>query len=368
MSERMIKPPIITAEDADQLNSKLQNELAEHLFMFCHYRPIPENPQTLSARFVPGILNLYIFSTDACFYLKNFNGFLINKKIFRNEGVPSSIRSPAQKIRDIINRITRLRTAIAHNGTISNEEYYQNWIKNTLNNKYPATTLADFDKLEKKLKGIRHNLIQFINDLIVEIGKLDKEKSQIVDAWEEKTIEVFSRKHNGIYESQLRNAYFDKTNNEPKWCDLEEWIENSIGFRFQLQIDELSNKIKIIENDINKRSIYLKQIDDIIKSGEPADIQKWNNHKKSIQEEIDKLSNQKNEKEKIQNEQQEKLDELKSKVEKYESKTTFFYDHLTNQLTQTLKELKEEKEIKFTLFPETFIREDIERNFPPPKP
>ena len=30
-----------------------------------------------------------------------------------------------------------------------------------------------------------------------------------------------------------------------------------------------------------------------------------------------------------------------------------------------LKELKEEKDPNFTFFPEYFIREDIERNFPP---
>lgn len=370
MSEAKIIPPIITSEDAEQLNTKLQNELAAHLFLFCHYRPIPENPQSKYARFVPDILNLYIFSIDACFYLKNFNEILNKYEIFKGGNIPSALYTPAQRIYNIVREIAQLRTAIAHNGTSESGDFYQNWIKGVLYNKYPASRLDDFEKLENKLFGMRDNLIKDINNVIVAIGKLDKEKNQIVDAWERKTIEVFSRKHNGIYERQLRNAYRDKTSNDkPKWSDLENWIEDSIGYRFQLQIDELTKQITTTENEIRKHKKFLKQIEAILVSSGDGDKQKWIQHKNCAQKTIDELIKQKDETKKLQDEQQEKLNKQLNQVDDYKQKgktiTKFFYDHLEEQLSQTLKELKEEKDPNFTFFPEYFIREDIERNFPP---
>ena len=56
--------------------------------------------------------------------------------------------------------------------------------------KYPASRLEDFEKLENKLFGMRDNLLKNINNVITEIGKLNKEKEQIVDAWERKTKEI----------------------------------------------------------------------------------------------------------------------------------------------------------------------------------
>ena len=369
MSETKIIPSIITSKDADQLNTKLQSELATHLFLFCHYSPIPENPQSKYARFVPGILNLYIFTTDACFYLKNLNEIFIKYKIFKDGSIPSAIYTPAKHIYNIVREIAQLRTAIAHNGTSESEEYYQNWIKGVIN-KYPASRLEDFEKLENKLFGMRDNLIKNINNIIIAIGKLNKEKEQIVDAWERKTIEVFSRKHNGIYERQLRNAYSDKTSNgKPKWSDLENWIEDSVGYRFQCQIDELTSQIASAENKISILMNSLKQIETILELSGDDDKQRWIKNKNSVQEEIDELIKQKDEKVKLQNEQKEKLNNQLSQMEDYKQDgktiTSFFYDHLAEQLSQTLKELKEKNDTNFTLFPEYFIREDIERNFPP---
>ena len=369
MSETKIIPSIITSKDADQLNTKLQSELAAHLFLFCHYSPIPENPQSKYARFVPGILNLYIFSTDACFYLKNLNELLIEYKIYKDGNIPSAIYAPAKHIYYIVREIAQLRTAIAHNGTLESEEYYQNWIKGVIK-KYPASRLEDFEKLENKLFGMRDNLLKNINNVITEIGKLNKEKEQIVDAWERKTIEVFSRKYKGIYERQLRNAYRDKTSNDnPKWSDLENWIEDSVGYRFRCQIDELTSQIATTENKISTLTNSLKQIETILELSGDDDKQRWIQHKNSVQKEIDELKKQKNEEEKLQNEQKDNLNNKLSQMEDYKQNgkkiTSFFYDHLAEQLSQTLKELKEKNDTNFTLFPEYFIREDIERNFPP---
>ena len=322
MSETKIIPSIITSKDADQLNTKLQSELAAHLFLFCHYSPIPENPQSKYARFVPGILNLYIFSTDACFYLKNLNELLIEYKIYKDGNIPSAIYAPAKHIYYIVREIAQLRTAIAHNGTSESEEYYQNWIKGVIK-KYPAST-----------------------------------------------IEVFSRKYKGIYERQLRNAYRDKTSNDnPKWSDLENWIEDSVGYRFRCQIDELTSQIATTENKISTLTNSLKQIETILELSGDDDKQRWIQHKNSVQKEIDELKKQKNEEEKLQNEQKDNLNNKLSQMEDYKQNgkkiTSFFYDHLAEQLSQTLKELKEKNDTNFTLFPEYFIREDIERNFPP---
>ena len=108
MSETKIIPSIITSKDADQLNTKLQSELATHLFLFCHYSPIPENPQSKYARFVPGILNLYIFSTDACFY--------------HHRGEASEVHSDDRENEDPPGRALQDRSAAdRHHGDIGRE-------------------------------------------------------------------------------------------------------------------------------------------------------------------------------------------------------------------------------------------------------
>lgn len=363
MSETVTKDPIITETEAEELNEKFQEALSQHLFLFCHYKPIPENPQNYSARFIAGVLNLFIFCCDSCFFLRGLEK-LFKEYVFEDR-IPNNIYKSICSIEYNAKKISALRTTIAHNGTDRSERWYINWVKEVLNNKYPPG-FHDYALLCDKLDGMRNNLLQSIKKLINEIAELPSaEKNKLISAWENKIIEVFARQHNNRYRDQLKLVYFSQSGNEPNDKELKGWIDDSIGFKLRTQEKDLKDEKNSLEEKLAKKEHALFMIKELcdkypddeslksIKKNAEKDLLK---HKEKLAKIYDCLAKTK-----------EQIEEInKDKENAYENKKTatdFFFSRVKDQMKQTLNEIKESED-SFTMFPECFIQIDIQKNFP----
>ena len=362
MSETVTKEPIITETEAEELNEKFQEALSQHLFLFCHYKPIPENPQNYSARFIPSVLNFYIFLCDACFFLKGL------KRIFQEhvfgDNIPKDLLNQIKSIKGIANTISELRTAIAHNSTENSEKKYVNWVKDVLRSKYPPG-FQDYELLCKKLDGMRDNLLKSIKKFISEISELPTaEKNKLISGWEDKIIEVFARKHNDLYINQLKIVYYSQSGDDPSFNDLDGWIDASIGFKLRAQEKRLENEKNSLEKKIanieQSLSSKIKKLCDIYPDDESLKTIKENakkdllKHKEKLAKIYDCLAKTK-----------EQIKEINNGKENAKTATDFFFSHVVkDQMKQTLNEMKETED-SFTMYPECFIQIDIQKNFPP---
>lgn len=365
MDVKYTREPIITEAKAEKLNELFQDALSQHLFLFCHYKPIPENPPNYSARFITGVLNLFIFCCDSCFFLKDLKK-IFNEYVF-GDIIPNNIYKSIKSIKNISDEIGALRTAMAHNGTDSSERWYINWIKKELNNTYPPEQTYHYEKLYQKLEGIRDNLLQKIKNLINEIAKLPPtEKQKLINGWEHKTIEVYARQHNNRYRDQLKLIYSSQSGYKPNFNDLDGWINDSIGYVLCIQEkkceDEKSSIEKLIANKeqaLNKIKKLCEEYPDdesinAIKENAENDLSKHQEDLLKVTEHLNKTSVQ--------------IEEIKKQKEKAykdgKTATDFFYSRVKDQMKQTLKEIKETED-SFTMYPECFIQLDIQKNFPP---
>ena len=364
MSETVTKKPIITETEAEELNEKFQEALSQHLFLFCHYKPIPENPQNYSARFIAGVLNLFIFCCDSCFFLKGLEK-LFKEYVFEDR-IPNNIYKSICSIEYNAKKISALRTTIAHNGTDRSERWYKNWVKEVLNNKYPPG-FHDYALLCDKLDGMRNNLLQSIKNLINEIAELPPaEKNKLISAWENKIIEVFARQHNNRYRDQLKLVYSSQSGHEPNFNDLDGWIDDSIGYGLRIQAKKCEDEKSSIEKLIANKEQALYKIKKLCE--EYPDDESINAIKENAENDLSKHQGDLLKVTDYLNKTSERIEEINKQKEKaYEDEKTatdFFFSRVKNQMKQTLKEIKE-TENSFTMYPECFIQLDIQKNFPP---
>ena len=94
----IVKDPIVTKEDAEKFNNLFKEKVAKHLFIFCNYSPIIENLQGQSARYIPNILNLYIFAVDSCFFLRRLPNIVKDEEFNAIKGHANEIKKYVAQI------------------------------------------------------------------------------------------------------------------------------------------------------------------------------------------------------------------------------------------------------------------------------
>ena len=372
--------PIVTADEAEDLNRAFCDAIGDpRLFLFCHYQPIPDNPQDPVARYIPNILNLFVFACDSCFFLADGETvrFLRDCKGFSKANKGYELNEALKIISSSIKDIQLLRACLAHNTSDDNGNYvarkkgkestfifdgklttqraeYETWVNSVIGKNHPETK-SEYEKLCAKLETIKKNLVSNISTFISCVKPLsDEYKKALISHWEERTIEKYAAnpmKPSSQFFNQLIAVYFSivagKTTCTRK--DLNAWVESSIGYAEGCNVSNLRTKISKLSKEINKLKWFIE------------------NKKSEISaEELSKFQEGLNELETSLSECQTNLDiaekELNTVLEECKKgQIDCFCKNLKAQLSKTL--ILEHEKIN-SLLPEVFLQAHIKRTFP----
>lgn len=375
--------PIVTAEEAEDLNRSFCNAIGDpRLFLFCHYQPIPDNPQEPTARYIPNVLNLFVFVCDSCFSLADgeTRSFLLGCNGFSEAGKIFELKEALKIILRSVKDIHLLRACLAHNTSDDNGNYvaryagqkwtfidngkltsqrteYETWVKSVIEKPQPETK-PDYEKLCAKLEDIKKNLVSNINTFISCVKALSVEyKKTLIQHWEERIIDHYSTnptKQTSMFFNQLISIYFSIAAGKSPCTkkDIEAWIESSVGYIEECHVKQLKGQKRSLEVDVNKCKMKL-QFKKTEGDAEAA---------KTLQGFLNGLEKELSECQSKLTDAEKELNTIIKESQNSEP-IAYFCKKLKSQLSQTL--MLEHHSIS-SLLPEVFLQAHINRTFPEP--
>lgn len=375
--------PIVTAEEAEDLNRAFCDAIGDpRLFLFCHYQPIPDNPQEPAARYIPNILNLFVLACDSYFFLADVetNKFLRDLKGFSDAGKLLELNRALKNISRSVNDIRMLRACVAHNTSDGNgnyvthqegrdwtfvhdgklttqRSYYEAWVTAAIGKTQPETK-TDYDNLCAKLETIKKDLVSSINVFISCVKALSGEhKEALIQHWEDRIIEKYSEKpekSSSRFFNQLVAVYFSIVAGKSPCTvrDIKAWIESSVGHVEESCVKRLKKQKHSLESDIQKCKLKLQ----IRESEDNAEV------KKKLKDILNELEKELSKCQSELSDAEEKLNKINQDSQKTDP-ITYFCKNLKSQLSQTL--MLEHDSIS-SLLPEFFLQVHINRTFPDP--
>ncbi len=373
--------PIVTADEAEDINRAFCDAIGDpRLFLFCHYQPIPDNPQEPTARYIPNILNLFVLACDSCFFLADVetNKFLRDLKGFSDAGKLPELNRALKNISRSVNDIRMLRACVAHNTSDGNgnyvahqegrewtfvhdgilttqRSYYEAWVTSAIGKTQPETK-TDYENLCAKLETIKKNLVSSINVFISCVKALSGEhKEALIQHWEDRIIEKYSEKpekSSSRFFNQLVAVYFSIVAGKSTCTvrDIKAWIESSVGHVEESCVNRLKKQKHSLESDIKKCKLNLQLK---VSEGNAESV-------KTLQGLLDQLEKDLSDCQNNLSKAQEELDKIIEESQKNDS-ITYFCSNFKDQLVKTLTL---EHETINSLLPEVFLQAHINRTFP----
>lgn len=141
MNENIAFSPI----EAEKLNKKVRDTLAEHLFVLCNYNPDSIMVFSEDARFMQASLNMYKFLVDA--------GICNN---LRSIGKKYSINYDYVRLENIVKNINSIRSTLGHNldernGTEEDKEAVEQWFLKVVGKKQ-LTNAEEYKKVVEEIE------------------------------------------------------------------------------------------------------------------------------------------------------------------------------------------------------------------------
>ena len=209
MNENIAFSPI----EAEKLNKKVRDTLAEHLFVLCNYNPDSIMVFSEDARFMQASLNMYKFLVDA--------GICNN---LRSIGKKYSINYDYVRLENIVKNINSIRSTLGHNldernGTEEDKEAVEQWF----------------------LKVVGKKQLTNAEEFIEAVGKSGK-KNEIIEEWENLIINFYKRSNSKkIFEGQLILAYQSRLGNarNSSKVNVASWVKKMFFYKEQSQISNL---------------------------------------------------------------------------------------------------------------------------------
>lgn len=193
-----------SSTEAEKLNEKVCDILAEHLFILCNYNPDSIVVFSDDARFMQAALNMYKFLMDA--------GICNN---LRSIGKKYNIHYDYMKLDNIINNVNCIRTALGHNldernGTEKDKELVEQWFLKVVGKKQLANE-EEYKKAVKEIEKYGEDSVIILTNFIEAAAKNAK-KNEIIEDWENLIINFYKRSNSkNIFEGQLILAYQSST-------------------------------------------------------------------------------------------------------------------------------------------------------------
>lgn len=230
MNENIAFSPI----EAEKLNKKVRDTLAEHLFVLCNYNPDSIMVFSEDARFMQASLNMYKFLVDAeiCNNLRS-----IGKKY--------SINYDYVRLENIVKNINSIRSTLGHNldernGTEEDKEAVEQWFLKVVGKKQ-LTNAEEYKKVVEEIEKYGEESVAILTDFIEAVGKSGK-KNEIIEEWEKLIINFYKRSNSKkIFEGQLILAYQSRLGNarNSSKVNVASWVKKMFFYKEQSQISNL---------------------------------------------------------------------------------------------------------------------------------
>lgn len=256
-----------TQDKTRELNERVAEYIAPHLFVFCNYNPESIKALSNDAKFILSVMNMYKLLVDASVCLKLVQ---IAKDNY--------INADFQVIRHINNAVDMLRTVFGHNldennGNDDEKKMMKKWFRTLIKKDLPATE-EDYKIALDEMERYGDMLYDVLNDIINKISKSDRKK-YIIESWEQAIIQFYKRPTSiNIIEGQLYLAYQARNyslSNKPSKFDVASWVKDRVCYPEETQNENFgillrrkgmtSSAIEKITVKIeeNKKSLLKKQ-------------------------------------------------------------------------------------------------------------
>lgn len=230
MNENIAFSPI----EAEKLNKKVRDTLAEHLFVLCNYNPDSIMVFSEDARFMQTSLNMYKFLVDA--------GICNN---LRSIGKKYSINYDYVRLENIVKNINSIRSTLGHNldernGTEEDKEAVEQWFLKVVGKKQ-LTNAEEYKKVVEEIEKYGEESVAILTDFIEAVGKSGK-KNEIIEEWEKLIINFYKRSNSKkIFEGQLILAYQSRLGNarNSSKVNVASWVKKMFFYKEQSQISNL---------------------------------------------------------------------------------------------------------------------------------
>lgn len=230
MNENIAFSPI----EAEKLNKKVRDTLAEHLFVLCNYNPDSIMVFSEDARFMQESLNMYKFLVDA--------GICNN---LRSIGKKYSINYDYVRLENIVKNINSIRSTLGHNldernGTEEDKEAVEQWFLKVVGKKQ-LTNAEEYKKVVEEIEKYSEESVAILTDFIEAVGKSGK-KNEIIEEWENLIINFYKRSNSKkIFEGQLILAYQSRLGNarNSSKVNVASWVKKMFFYKEQSQISNL---------------------------------------------------------------------------------------------------------------------------------
>ena len=181
MNDNIVFSPM----EAERLNQKVQNVLAEHLFILCNYNPESIAIFSEDARFIQASLNIYKFLVDA--------GICNN---LRPIGKKYSITCDYDTFDNILKNITSIRSTLGHNsdernGMVADKNIVEQWFLRTVGKKR-LENAEEYKKATEEIERYGRESVAILTEFIENAGN-NKERNRIVEEWEKLIINFYKR-------------------------------------------------------------------------------------------------------------------------------------------------------------------------------
>ena len=230
MNENIAFSPI----EAEKLNKKVRDTLAEHLFVLCNYNPDSIMVFSEDARFMQASLNMYKFLVHA--------GICNN---LRSIGKKYSINYDYVRLENIVKNINSIRSTLGHNldernGTEEDKEAVEQWFLKVVGKKQ-LTNAEEYKKVVEEIEKYGEESVAILTDFIEAVGKSGK-KNEIIEEWENLIINFYKRSNSKkIFEGQLILAYQSRLGNarNSSKVNVASWVKKMFFYKEQSQISNL---------------------------------------------------------------------------------------------------------------------------------
>lgn len=348
-----MRGPVISYQQAQDINARVQSKLAPCLFACCNYEPTSLRILSEDGWFIVAIQDLYKFSIDASPVFDSFSSFL-----------PSSKRRRFSAFRNTLSQIKMLRAVVDHNQSpddgYSAQEHriaFCNWVSGTIGKPQPESQ-ADFAVLNQRLEHIAQNML---SDLcaIIDYFCVAPDKESIISQWLNRTLYWYS--HNTktqYYLNQIADAYIARSylagnysvSTLPEWelkRRITRWIEAALCKPDEDRICACKATIAANTKCINGESTMFNALMKTLPEDKIAVMKKnWSDEISTAQADL------------IQYEQQ--LKDLQKKIAPDPRK--YLFSCLAMRLTELMAELDATNE-RYTLLPQDILQRDVARLF-----
>lgn len=348
-----MRGPVISYQQAQELNARVQSKLAPYLFACCNYEPTSLHVLSEDGWFTVAIQDLYKFSIDASPVFDSFSSFL-----------PYSKRRQFSAFCNTLSQIKMLRAVVDHNQSpddgYSAQEYriaFRNWVSGIIGRPQPES-LADFAVLNQRLEHIAQNML---SDLcaIIDYFCMAPDKDDIISKWLKRTLYWYS--HNTktqYYFNQIANAYIARSYSAgnysvstlPEWelkRRINRWIEAALCKPDEDRIRACKATIVTNTKYLNGESTMFNALMKTLPEDKIALMKKnWSDEISTAQADLS------------QHEQQ--LKDLQKKIGTDSRKYLFSY--LAVRLIELMAELDDANE-HYTLLPQDILQRDVARLF-----